>query len=184
MIELLVIAISLGLDAFSIAFAHGLCDKDFDKHAMRRLSFAFGSFQFFMPLLGFYLGRFIAPWLKHADIWVVAGILAIIGIHMIIEAIKSSEYEANSKLSKGWKLLGISVATSLDAWAVGFSFALLKRSIWIPSLIIGITASFMTIAGIWLGRSSQKLNIRKPGIWGGIALLGIAIKMILERLLI
>ncbi len=184
MIELLVIAVSLGLDAFSIAFAHGLCDKACDRNAMKRLSIAFGGFQFFMPLLGFLLGQAIAPWLKQADVWIVTGILAIIGIHMIVEAIKNPEQCSATDLSRGWALIGVSVATSLDAWAVGFSYAILQRSIWIPSLIIGITASLMTLLGVWLGRSSQKYQIRRPGIWGGIAILGIAIKILIERLLI
>ena len=152
MIELLVIAVSLGLDAFSIAFAHGLCDKVCDRNAMKRLSIAFGSFQFFMPLLGFLLGKTIAPWLKQADVWIVTGILVIIGIHMIVEAIQNPEQTSTTDLSRGWALMGISIATSLDAWAVGFSFAILKRSIWVPSLIIGITASIMTLLGVWLGR--------------------------------
>jgi manganese efflux pump family protein len=180
MTELIIIAISLGIDAFSVAFAHGICDKRCDNSAFVRLSLAFGGFQWLMPIIGFYFGSLISPWLKQADIWIVATIIALIGVHMIREAYRE---ENKTNLSRGWPLLFAAFATSLDAWAIGFSFAILNRTIWKPALLIGITAAFMTILGIWLGRSSQRFNLKRPGIWGGIALIVIALNMILQRIL-
>jgi len=135
-----------------------------------------------MTLIGFILGGILSPWLNQFDVWVMAGILILIGLHMILEALRNSKDDKAIDLSRGWLLIMIAFATSIDALAIGFSFSLINRQIWIPAAAIGLVAGLMTISGFYIGRFFQRLKLKRVGLIGGFALIGIALKIVLERL--
>ncbi|MDI9594478.1 MAG: manganese efflux pump MntP family protein [Atribacterota bacterium] len=181
MFEILVIAFGLGLDAFSLAVAFGMCQKVCTLNTRFRLSLSFGLFQFFMPLAGFYAGLKVARFTESIDHWIVFAILSFVGGKMIYEALSKDDNETMVDISRGIPLLIASVATSIDALAVGFSFALLKDGILFPAIIIGIVASIMTFVGVTFGYRVGRKYISKPEVVGGIAIVLIGFKALLEH---
>lgn len=181
-LELFLLAFGLGLDALSVAFAFGMCQTACPLGAKFRLSFAFGAFQFFMPLLGFFAGERVARFVASFDHFVVLSILSFIGIRMIREGVSRDTRETFPDLSRGWPLLFASLATSLDSLAVGFSFALLRDTVLFEALVIGIFAFTMTYLGVSLGhRVQRKALFAKPEVFGGIVLILIGLKTFLEH---
>lgn len=181
-LEIAVIAVSLALDAFSVAVAFGMCRKVCLLGERLRLSLSFGLFQFFMPLLGFFAGTQVSALVDSFDHWLTLGILGFLGTKMIWESFTRDNDDDFPDLSRGFPLLLASLATSLDALAVGFSFALLARKIFLPALIIGLTASTMTYLGISLGHRLRRGIITKPEIIGGVALWLVGIKIFIENM--
>ncbi|MGQ9473589.1 MAG: manganese efflux pump MntP [Candidatus Caldatribacteriaceae bacterium] len=180
-VEIFLVAISLGLDAFSVAVAFGMCRTACLLDEKMRLSLSFGLFQFFMPLVGFYFGTKVNILFDAFDHWVVLIILGLLGTKMIRESF-SREQNDLPDVSRGIPLFLASLATSLDALAVGFSFALLERKIFLPALFIGIVASTMTYLGVSLGHRLRREITTKPELIGGIALWFVGIKIFLENL--
>ena len=183
MLEILVIAIGLGLDAFSLAVAFGMCQKVCTLNTRFRLSLCFGLFQFFMPLLGFYAGLRVARFTVSVDHWIVLGVLGFVGGKMIFGALSKDDDAVMVDISRGLPLLFASVATSIDALAVGFSFALLKSGIFLPAVIIGIVASLMTFMGVSFGHRVGRKYLSKPEVVGGIAIILIGFKTFLEHIM-
>jgi len=181
--EIFVIAFGLGLDAFSLAVAFGMCQKVCTLNTRFRLSLSFGLFQFFMPLVGFYAGLRVARFTESIDHWIVFFVLGFVGGKMIYEALSKEESETMVDISRGVPLLIASIATSIDALAVGFSFALLKDGILFQAVIIGVIASVMTFVGITLGHRVGRKYIAKPEVVGGIAIILIGFKAFLEHFL-
>ncbi len=173
--EIIVISIGLGFDAFSVALASGA--QGFTPRRAFRLGWHFGLFQFIMPIIGWGLGEIISGFIGCYGNWVVFILLIGIGGKMISEGIKDTPKEIPD-LSKGWNLVSLSVATSLDALGVGFGLGLLGYSILKPAIIIGIICAAMTLTGLYLGvRVYDKLGHRAL-IIGGVILVGIGIKMV------
>lgn len=180
-LEIGIIAVSLGLDAFSVAVAFGMCRKVCLLGERLRLSLSFGLFQFLMPILGFFAGARLSALIDAFDHWVVLSILGFLGTKMIRESFIRENDEDFPDLSRGIPLFLSSVATSLDALAVGFSLALLLRTIILPALIIGLVASTMTYLGISLGHRLRRGFLTRPEIIGGIALWLVGLKIFLEN---
>jgi manganese efflux pump family protein len=175
-IEIILISLGLGFDAFSVALASGA--QGFTPRRVFRLSWHFGLFQFMMPMIGWLLGSLISKYISHWGQWIVFALLAFIGLRMFWEGLKPAP-ERVPDLSKGWHLVTLSIGTSVDALAVGFGFGLLKTPIIMPAIIIGVICAAMTIIGLYLGvKLYQKLGHRTL-ILGGIILIGIGIKMVL-----
>lgn len=181
MLEILVIAFGLGLDAFSLAVAFGMCQKVCTLNTRFRLSLSFGLFQFFMPLIGFYAGLRVARFTESIDHWIVFAVLSLVGGKMVYEALNNDKNQVMVDISRGIPLLVASIATSIDALAVGFSFALLKDGILLPAVIIGVVASIMTFVGVTFGHRVGRKYISKPEIIGGIAIIIIGFKTLLEH---
>jgi len=179
--EILVIAFGLGLDAFSLAVAFGMCQKVCTFNTRFRLSLSFGLFQFFMPLIGFYAGLRVARFTESIDHWIVFAVLSLVGGKMVYEALNNDQDQVMVDISRGIPLLVASIATSIDALAVGFSFALLKDGILLPAVIIGVVASIMTFVGVTFGHRVGRKYISKPEIIGGIAIIIIGFKTLLEH---
>lgn len=176
-------AIGLGLDAFSLAAVFGICQKVCPLGAKLRLSLSFGSFQFFMPLIGFWGGLPVARLAISFGHWIAFFVLAIVGGRMIYQGWNEKGERTLPDFSRGWPLITASIATSIDALAVGFSFALLESTIWLQALIIGIVAAFMTYIGVSLGHRLGKEVIPKPEIIGGIAISLVGLKILLDGLI-
>ncbi|HNV68590.1 MAG TPA: manganese efflux pump MntP family protein [Candidatus Ozemobacteraceae bacterium] len=147
------IAVALGCDALAVGLAVGTRNPDF--RARFRLWFHFGLFQFFMPLVGWYIGRKTLAYIEAYDHWIAAGLLWVIAAKMLKESLSNDDEEANSRSAsdptRGWSLVALSFATSFDALGVGFSLSMARTPLLVPCVIIGLMAGTMTYTGLRLG---------------------------------
>ncbi|MFW6081844.1 MAG: manganese efflux pump MntP family protein [Desulfosalsimonas sp.] len=176
-VELILIAVSLAMDAFAVSVAAGTAG-DVSKRAVFRLSFHFGLFQFMMPVIGWYAGSNIAPLISAVDHWVAFGLLLFVGARMIHGGLYPDREKPARDPSRGMTLVMLSVATSIDALAVGFSLAMINVSIWYPSVMIGVITSAMSLAGIRLGRFFGKKLGPRMEIIGGTVLIFIGLRIL------
>jgi putative Mn2+ efflux pump MntP len=183
-LSILVIAIGLGMDAFAVSIGAAVVLRKLTFGPVFRLSFHFGLFQFLMPIIGWMAGRTVADYIVDYDHWVAFALLAFIGGKMIWDAVKDDDESRfiRKDPTRGVSLLVLSVATSIDALAVGLSLAFLNIKILYPSVVIGFVAALMTIVGMMFGEALGKLLDRKAGILGGIILIGIGVKVLAEHM--
>ena len=177
----LALALGLAMDAFAVSVAAGIQITALNSRHVARLALSFGFFQFFMPVVGWLAGRSLSKWLEAVDHWVAFGLLVLIGGKMLWESFRPANDPAQDP-TRGWTLLILSVATSIDALAVGLSLAFLEVSIWLPSLTIGVVAAVLSALGAIFG---SRLG-RRFGVWaerfGGLVLIGIGVKIVLDHL--
>ncbi len=228
LITILLLAVGLGIDAFSVAIGIGAANSHGSKASKKissgeyiedgealdppqsgtvqpsnsaslrfrnwgftskkswapvlRLSCAFGLFQFLMPLIGWLAGSTVVDLIANFDHWIAFGLLVLIGVKMIREAFENEIDEERADQTRGWPLLMLSIATSIDALAVGFSFSLLKMPILYPAVMIGIVCFIMTAVGMVFGKALARIFGRKVEIVGGLVLIGIGIKILIEHI--
>ena len=184
-VEILLIAVALAMDAFTVAMAVGLhlsCTGSISKRQYFRLGFHFGLFQFLMPVMGWLAGTTVRAYIENFDHWIAFVLLSYIGIKMIREGGQSEEYALQDP-TKGMSLIILSVATSIDALAMGLSMALLGVGIIFPSVVIGIVACVFTVVGLSLGcKIGSKWRSRITWL-GGLILIGIGLKILAQDLL-
>ena len=179
LVEIVGIAIALAMDAFAVAIAAGARLPRLTFRPVFRLSFHFGLFQFLMPVIGWAVGYQVAHTITHYGHWVAFGLLAAIGLKMIYESVSREPEKSNPRdLTRKWSMVGLSIATSIDALAVGLSVAFLQVDILFAAVIIGITASAFTIVGMAFGRSLSGRFGRGMEIMGGLILLAIGLKIV------
>ena len=177
------IAVGLGMDALSVAIGIGAAARTITPGSVLRLAASFGLFQFAMPLAGWLAGRTVADSIGRYDHWVAFLLLALVGGKMIRDSFRHEKERTHaSDPTRGMTLLVLSVATSIDAFAVGLSFAFLKAPIVHAGVIIGIVCFLMTAAGMVFGRKLGKLFGKKAELAGGLVLLGIGIKILWDHL--
>lgn len=183
-LSILIIAVGLGMDAFSVAIGIGAVRGRVSPGPVLRLSVSFGIFQFFMPILGWLAGRTVVERISAYDHWVAFGLLLFVGARMIHESFAGEGRDRTDREdpTRGWTLLMLSVATSIDALAVGMTMALLKTPILYPSAVIGIVAFAMTMAGMLAGRRLASLFGRKVELLGGLILIGIGVQILIEHM--
>ncbi len=181
-LTLIGVAVGLAMDAFAVAIGAGLQLKEVTPRQTFRLAWHFGLFQAFMPVIGWLAGLSVAEWIAPVDHWIAFGLLALIGGKMIYDALKGDEDAERADPTKGWMLVTLSIATSIDALAVGLSLALLGVSIWWPALVIGVVAGAFTTVGLQLGKRFGALLGRRMEIVGGVILIAIGIKILVEHL--
>ncbi len=155
-LEVLLIALGLASDAFAVSISAGSSGATTGPRAMFRLSFHFGLFQFLMPIIGWLAGLSIERYIHSFDHWIAFGLLLWVAVHMIRSAQAGNERIVQQDPSRGMMLVILSVATSLDALAIGLSLALLRISIWYPAVVIGIVTGIVSFIGILLGRQFSK----------------------------
>jgi putative Mn2+ efflux pump MntP len=148
----LVIAVGLGMDAFAVSVASGVAMKGMGLRQTLTIAASFAIFQALMPVLGWSAGLSFRNYIAAYDHWIAFGLLAGIGLKMIYEARRLEEGRQSEPVMTGGRLLLLSIATSIDALAVGLSFAVLNITILTPALIIGFVTGGMSHAGIILGR--------------------------------
>ena len=183
--EILLIGIGLSMDAFAVAISKGLSMQKINYKAGLIIALFFGVFQAGMPLIGYFAAIRFERYIVAADHWVAFGLLLFIGGKAIVEAIKEirsgERKEENFKLRYG-ELVVLAFATSVDALAVGISFAFLSVQIWKSVSIIGVTTFLISFAGVCIGnRFGAKLKA-KAEIAGGVILFLIGLKILLEHL--
>lgn len=178
------IAIALAMDAFAVAIAAGIKLGKIDWRQNFRLAWHFGFFQAAMPVLGWVAGLTIRPQIARFDHWVAFVLLVWIAQGMFREGFRSNESEAAPRdPTRGATMVMLSLATSLDALAVGLSLSMINISIWYPALAIGIVASAFTTLGMHLGtRISRAAIIRRYADWAGaMVLLAIGLNILREH---
>jgi putative Mn2+ efflux pump MntP len=176
------LAVGLAMDALAVAIATGLVLGRPTSGQVFRLAFHFGLFQFLMPIAGWLAGRTVEVHIRAIDHWVAFALLAFVGGKMLREARRSEATARAGDPTRGWRLVVLSVATSVDALAVGLSMAFLEVSIWLPSVVIGLVASAFTAAGLLLGGRVGRTLGPWPEVGGGLVLLGIGVKILVEHL--
>ena len=182
-ISILIIAIGLSMDCFAVALGAGCSLGKIRKIQVLRISLSFGVFQAIMPLIGWLVGRTVIDYVAPYDHWVAFGLLAIIGGHMLWEFFEKKEKEENVDVTRGVRLIILSVATSIDSLAVGLSFAFLDVNIGIAVAIIGTVAFIVTAVGVIAGRKIGQLIGRWAELAGGLILIGIGLRILLSHLL-
>ena len=176
-ISTLLIAVALAMDAFSVSLTKGFTQKNLKTNQILYYGLFFGFFQFMMPIIGYYIGGIISQFL--ASIASIIGfiLLLAIGLNMIRESLEDEDESADSFSFS--EVILLAIATSIDALAVGLTYALLNESIIIPSIIIGIVAFIFSIIGILLGKKIGDYFGGRFQILGGVILILIGIKILL-----
>ncbi|NIQ93518.1 MAG: manganese efflux pump [Desulfuromonadales bacterium] len=181
LLTLFSIAMALAMDAFAVALAAGAVIEPLTARHVFRLGFHFGLFQALMPVVGWLAGVTIQPWISAYDHWVAFALLAFVGGNMIREAQKDEPEREVTDPSRGLTLVMLSLATSIDALAVGLSLAVIGVDIAVPVLVIGLVAGIMTVIGLFLGRRIGAMWGKRVEILGGLVLLGIGLKIVWEH---
>lgn len=189
LLTVLGIAVALAMDAFAVAIATGVNLKQVSLRQTFRLSWHFGLFQAMMPIIGWSLGTSIQGYIETYAHWLAFGLLALVGTNMLREAVLTDEEDEEEEekprkdATRGMSLVMLSVATSIDALAVGLSMSLLRVSIVAPAVVIGVVAGLFTIVGLHLGKRVARLG--RVSIWaevvGGLVLWLIGLNILRER---
>lgn len=180
-VEVLLIGIGLSMDAFSVSVCKGLTTKGFSWKMALTCGLWFGFFQALMPVIGYFLGAQFQEYIEAYDHWIAFGLLFLIGANMIREAL-FGKYEAESSSLDFKTMLLLAIATSIDALAVGVSFACIQVRLWSSVLVIGLTTFVFSVVGVRIGNVFGSRFEKSAGIVGGIILILIGLKILLEHL--
>jgi putative Mn2+ efflux pump MntP len=178
----LFLAVALATDAFSVAAS--VAPRCCPRVGAVRLAGSFGGFQGLMPLLGALAGSLLYAYVRSFDHWVAFGLLELIGIKMIVEAFRGGGADAPSTHgpqfdpSRGWTLLGLSAATSIDAFGAGITLQIAGANLWVASAIIAAVTVCLTYLGARLGIRAHRRLGRKAELLGGAVLIALGIKML------
>ena len=177
-ISIVLVAIALAMDAFSVSITKGFTQKKLTKMQFLWYGIFFGGFQAMMPLIGYLCGSTISTFVSFIAPFIGFILLLIIGLNMIRESLSDDEEEITDTFSFK-EVTVLAIATSIDAFAVGLTLALLNTNPLVPSVIIGIVAFLFSIVGIFIGRKLGNIFGDKFQIIGGIILILIGIKILL-----
>lgn len=177
------IAFGLAMDAFAVSIASGITIKHLKIRNALTIATWFGSFQAFMPLIGWLAGLSLRTFISGVDHWIAFGLLNGIGLKMIYESCKVESIERQMNPLNVFVLLVLSVATSIDALAVGLSLSFLKIAIAVPAIVIGTVTFLLTLLGVFVGNRFGHFFEKKIEILGGLILIGIGIKILIEHLI-
>lgn len=179
--EIFILGMALSMDAFAVAICKGMALKKTTARDLIIIGGYFGLFQAIMPMLGYLIGKSFQEIIAHYDHWIAFALLVVIGINMIREAITENNDESSIKL-KHKEMIVLAVATSIDAFVVGITFAFLNVNIIKASVIIGITTFIMSTIGVKMGKICGEKYGKNAEIIGGIILIALAIKIVFEHL--
>ncbi len=180
-----IIAIALGLsfDTFAVSLSYGVVRSSILFGQATRVAIILAIFQGGLTIIGYFLGSFFSGALKATDHWVALGLLSFLGVKMIIEGLKHEDKKAVTDYSKFLILVTIALGTSIDAFAVGFSFALLDVMIWEAGILIGAVTFLASMTAIRIGKSAGERLGSRVEILGGLILVAIGLKIFLEHML-
>ena len=184
MIEIFLIAVSLALDAFAVSVSSGIAIPGFGWRQAARMGLWFGGFQFMMPLAGWLLGSSVSRYIQAVDHWVAFGLLAMIGGRMVWGALAQGaggQEEAPADLSAR-RLCLLAIATSIDALAVGVSMAFMAVPVLASAVVIGVVAFALSVVGGLAGRRLGGLFQKRAELVGGLVLIAIGVKILIEHL--
>jgi putative Mn2+ efflux pump MntP len=181
--ELLIIAVGVSMDAFAVSICKGLSVQNVRLKHAGLTALWFGGFQALMPLLGFFLGVSFADFVSNVDHWIAFILLGIIGGNMIKESSHKDEEISMDPDFSFRTMFALAVATSIDAFAVGVSFAFLKVNIWEAVLMIGVTTALFSAVGVVIGNFLGARWKSKAEFAGGFILIAMGLKILLEHTL-
>ena len=180
---ILAIALGLSFDTFAVSLSYGVIRNRILFRQATWIATVLAIFQGGLTIAGYFLGSIITNELKAADHWIALGLLSFLGIRMIIEGLKKTKEEGTKDFSRLIVLLTIALGTSIDAFAVGISFALLNVKIWEAGILIGAVTFLASMTAIRLGKSAGERLGNKVEIFGGLILIAIGLKIFLEHIL-
>lgn len=180
-LEILLISIGLAMDAFAVSICKGLSLKTMSWKKAIIVGLYFGFFQALMPLIGYFLGATFESVVTKVDHWIAFILLGIIGINMLKEAFGNDEENQNDKVDFKTMIM-LAIATSIDALAVGITFAFLKVNMVIATIMIGIVTFAICVIGVIIGNKFGDKYERKAEVVGGLILIFMGIKILLEHL--
>ena len=179
---ILLIALSMAMDAFAVCLGAGAQERTSGPRPTFRLAFHFGLFQFLMPVLGWLAGATIVNYIAPYDHWVAFGLLAFVGGRMIWSGFHPEAEVKQIDPSRGWTLVLLSIAVSIDALAVGFSLGIIGVTIWVPAAVIGIVTGLVSWLGLRLGNKLGEKFGKRMEIAGGIILILLGIRILMMHL--
>jgi len=182
-LTIFIIAIGDAIDCFAVSISGSIAMKRISPAQILKVALSFGIFQAGMTALGWLLGQTVIDLIQSFDHWIAFGLLAAVGMHMIWESLHGSDDEKTADITKWLTLLVLSIATSIDALAVGVSFAFLDANLVYACSVIGGMAFILTIIGLVLGKRLGSIIGKRAEIVGGMVLIGIGIRIILGHLL-
>lgn len=184
-IETFIIAIGLSMDAFAVSIGKGLSVRKIQfKHSLS-VGLWFGGFQALMPIIGYFLGVSFSSLVARVDHWIAFGLLGLIGANMIKESLSKDDddNDDNSADFSRRTMFIMAVATSIDALAVGVSFAFLGVNIWLAALLIGVTTCILSACGLSIGKIFGSRYKSKAEFCGGLVLILMGLKILIEHLM-
>jgi manganese efflux pump family protein len=179
---ILAIAIGLSFDTFAVSLSYGVIRNGILFRQATRVAIVLAFFQGGLTVAGYFLGSFVSGALKATDHWIALGLLSFLGIRMIVEGSRKTKEESKD-FSSAIVLLTIALGTSIDAFAVGISFALLDVRIWEAGVLIGSVTFLASMTAIRIGKSAGERLGNKVEIFGGLILIAIGLKIFLEHML-
>ena len=182
-ITIVAVALGLSFDTFAVSLSYGVIQNRILFLQATRIAIVLAFFQAGLLVIGYFLGSLISDIMKAADHWVALALLSFLGIKMIVEGLKRKEEDETRDYGKPLELLTVAVGTSIDAFAVGISFALLDIRIWYSGIIIGTVTFIASMIAIRIGKSAGSRLGNKVEIIGGLILIAIGIKIFLEHIL-
>ena len=181
--EIILISVGLAMDAFGVSIGKGLSMPVGENGRKVTLAFLFGLFQLLMPVMGWLIGRQFIDVISEWDPWIIFVLLGYLGIAMIREGLSDETDEDDDKQFLGaWEMMMLSVATSLDAMAVGLTFAFMPINVWEASTMIGIITFGISLVGVYLGKFMGQFVGKYADILGGGVLILIGTKILLQHL--
>jgi manganese efflux pump family protein len=181
-LEIILIAFGLAMDCFAVSITAGATNKKITKSKTIEVAIFFGVFQALMPIIGWLLGFSVKEYIENIDHWIAFGIFLLIGGKMIYETFRKKEEKKILNIDNVWVIIALSIATSIDALIVGTSFVFLKVYIIKAIIIIGSITFFVSLLGIFVGKRYGYFWGNKAEWIGGIVLIGIGTKILLEHL--
>lgn len=181
LIDIILLGVSLAMDATAVSICKGLSMKKLDKKKTITIALYFGTFQAIMPIIGYLLGISFKEVVESIDHWIAFFLLTVIGINMIRESL-SKESESLNDLIDFKTMTPLAIATSIDALAIGITFAFLRVNIIGAVTIIGIITIFLSMIGVFIGNEFGNKYGKIAETLGGIVLIGIGLKILLEHL--
>ncbi len=180
-----IIAVALGLsfDTFAVSLSYGVVQNRILFRQAARIALMLAVFQAGLLVIGYFLGSFVSDFIKAADHWIALALLSFLGIRMIVEGTKRKEGDEARNYTKPLTLLAVAIGTSIDAFAVGISFALLDIRIWISGIIIGTVTFLASMTAIRIGKVAGEKLGQRVEVVGGLILIAIGIKIFLEHML-
>jgi putative Mn2+ efflux pump MntP len=182
-ISTILVAVGLAMDAFAVSLGAGTSGKACSFRPFFRLSFHFGLFQAGMTFLGWLAGSSIARWIEDFDHWVAFGLLVFVGGRMILSGFSKASERKDVDVSRGGMLVMVSIATSIDALAVGLGLALVDVNIIEACLVIGIITLGLSVVGLLAGGALGEKFGKRMEILGGLILIGIGFRILISHLL-
>jgi putative Mn2+ efflux pump MntP len=183
-VDTLGIAVGLAMDCFAVTLGLACGSKGLAPRQALRMAAFFGGFQFVMPVLGWLAGTRLLGLIRNVDHWVAFGLLAFVGGRMIHEAFEKGEGEeaCPADRTQGIRLVVLALATSIDALAVGLGLGVVGTRVVFPAAVIGATSFVFTLGGAKLGPLVGRLAGRRAELVGGLILIGIGVKVLVEHL--